>query len=300
MKKIFPKEAIIGVAVVASLVILYLGIEFLKGVNIFQPSNFYYVMLDDVTGIDVSSPVTINGYQVGLVRSIEYDYQSNGAMKVELNLDRQLRIPKGSRAEKAQTLLGVGSIDIKLTKGSEYYAAGDVLPGGIATGLMESVAAEVMPSVNDMLPKIDSIMTNINRLTASPALYSSIDRLDLITRNLEAMTRALNTSASSQLPPILSNANDVSHDLTVISADLKQLTAQLKGMPIDAAMANVNTTTANLANMTSKLNSRNSTLGLLINDRALYDHLNSTINDLDSILIDLKAHPKKYVNFKLL
>lgn len=300
MKKLFPKEALIGVAVVASLAILYLGIEFLKGVNIFHPANFYYVMLDDVTGIDVSSPVTINGYQVGLVRSIDYDYETNGYMKVELNLDRKLRIPKGSRAEKAQTLLGVGSIDIKLTKAPDFYEAGAVLPGGNAVGLMDNVASEIMPTVNDMLPKLDSIMTNINRLTASPALYSSVERLDKITQNIEAMSRALNASASQQLPPMLANVGTVASDLTVISDDLKQLTAQLKALPLDATMANVNTTTANLATMTGKLNSKSSTLGLLLNDRALYDHINSTISDLDSILIDLKAHPKKYVNFKLL
>ena len=97
MKKYFTKEVKIAISVIISAVILYFGIEFLKGVNLMQPSNYYYVKYANVTGLTVSTPVTVDGFKVGLVRNIEYDYDAYHGAVVEVMLDKKLKVPEGSK-----------------------------------------------------------------------------------------------------------------------------------------------------------------------------------------------------------
>ncbi len=106
MKKIFRKEVIIGLIVALSIVVLVVGIDFLKGVNVFKAANYYYVTYTNVEGLAVSAPVSVNGYKVGLVRDISYEYDNPGHVRVELSLDKSLRVPRALRPCLAQTCLG--------------------------------------------------------------------------------------------------------------------------------------------------------------------------------------------------
>ena len=113
MKQIFRREVMIGLLVILALVLLYFGINFLKGVNIFKAANYYYASYNNVEGLAVSAPVTLNGYKIGLVRSISYDYNRPGNVIVEMSVDKSLRLPKGSTASLGSDLLGTASIDRK-------------------------------------------------------------------------------------------------------------------------------------------------------------------------------------------
>lgn len=299
MKKLFSKEIKIGFTVLLSLALLFFGIDYLKGVNIFTPSNFYFVKYTNVNGLTISAPVTINGFQVGLVRDISYDYSDNGNMIVELSLDKDLKLPKGTQAMIATDLLGTGSISLILAQNPAFYESGAYLVGTNQKGMMDDVNAKIMPAFVQMLPKIDSIVTNLNALTANPALYASISRLDQITKNIEQTTKVLNMVMANQLPGTMGNVREVSNNLNTISADLVDLSSTLKKLPIDSTMNHLNATTRNLSAVTNQLTKTESTLGLLLNDRQLYNHLNGTISNVDSLLIDLRLHPKRYVNFKL-
>ena len=61
MKKIFTKEIIIGASVLLSLLILFFGIDYLKGINIFKSANYYFASYTNVAGLAQSAPVTLNG-----------------------------------------------------------------------------------------------------------------------------------------------------------------------------------------------------------------------------------------------
>ena len=294
MKNFFSKEVKIAIAVIISLAVLFWGIEYLKGVNLFKPANFYYVEFKNVNGLTDSAPVTINGYQIGLVREINYDYNT-GALVVLLGLEKDLRIPTGSKAVLATDLLGTAQIQLELAQSDTYYEVGGKIPGENAIGMMDKVGGELLPSVADLLPKVDSILTGLNAIVSNPALQQSVGRIDAITADLEASSREL----SQMLPTIMSNVEGATANLDSISGNLTGLSAKLSDMPIDTTVANINATVAQLNDMTAKLNSTESSLGLLLNDRGLYDHLDGAVTSLDSLFIDIKKNPKRYVTIKV-
>ena len=294
MKKFFSKEVKIAIAVIISLAVLFWGIEYLKGVNLFKPANFYYVEFKNVNGLTDSAPVTINGYQIGLVREINYDYNT-GALVVLLGLEKDLRIPTGSKAVLATDLLGTAQIQLELAQSDTYYEVGGKIPGENAIGMMDKVGGELLPSVADLLSKVDSILTGLNAIVSNPALQQSVGRIDAITADLEASSREL----SQMLPTIMSNVEGATANLDSISGNLTGLSAKLSDMPIDTTVANINATVAQLNDMTAKLNSTESSLGLLLNDRGLYDHLDGAVTSLDSLFIDIKKNPKRYVTIKV-
>lgn len=301
MKSQYSREIKIGAAVLIALVALIFGINYLKGVNLFKASNYYFVSYTNVTGLSQSAPVTLNGYKVGLVRSIEYEYDNPGHVLVELSLDRKLRIPQGSKAVIVTDMLGTSTVDLQMAPGQNFCEVGARLEGAEGAGLMDKVGNELMPTIMQIAPHIDSLVVALTRVAADPALLNAVKRLDVIMANLETTTNHLN-KAMSTVPTLVGNANGtlanikvMSEDLTKVSSALAVISEDLKNMPLESTMENINNITANLDRATEQLNSTNSSLGLLLNDPVLYNNLNNSAAHVDSILIDLKRQPKRYI-----
>ena len=302
MKHSYSKEIKISIAAITCLILLYVGIEFLKGVNIFKPGNYYTVRYENVTGLTISAPVTINGFKVGLVREITYDNESkNGSIIVELNLDKNIKLPEGTIALLATDLLGTASIQLQLNTAENvnYYPVGTELPSKNAMGLMGEIDSKVMPAINNILPKIDTLLANLNKITGSQSLINSLNKIEPIVANLESTTASLNKMMSNQVPATLNNLSEISVNINTITADLTHVSNTLKQLPIDSTIHSLNNTLNDVNHLTQQLNGTDSSIGLLLNDTGLYYNINNTIKDLDSIMIDLRHNPKKYVNFKL-
>ena len=298
MKKFFRKEVKIAIAVIISLAFLFWGIEYLKGINLFKPVNFYYVHFKNVDGLTDSAPVTVNGYQVGQVREIIYDYDT-GNLRVLLSMDKSLRIPLKSEAVITSDVLGTAQIELNLSNNKEYYKVGDELVGTSEAGLMDNVSNELLPSVAAIMPKIDSLLTNLNKVVSNPALNKSLNRLDNITANLEKSSRQLSVVMGHSVPCILDNVGGITKNIDAMTGDLKDVAASLKTLPLDSTMNYVNSTASNLKQITDKVNSTDSSIGLLLNDKGLYNHIDHTVLSLDSLFMDLKKNPKRYVTFKI-
>lgn len=306
MNKLKSKEFIIGLCVIVALAILFFGINYLKGINLFTPANFYTVRYDNVAGLETAAAVTIDGYKVGQVRDIEFDYDKPGKIKVTLALNKSLRVPVDSRAIITPSLLSGPSIEIVLGKSSKLIELGSEIPAGAATDLMSAVNQEIMPKVLQILPTLDSLMINlnataqnINTLSSHPALYSSVTRLDQIMANVADLSATLKAS-SNQVPGILGNARSITTHLDSVTANLTLLSAQLKALPLQGTMDNVMATTDNLRQLSNQLNSPNGTLGQLMHNPELYNRLNRVTADIDSLILDIKANPKRYISIKLL
>lgn len=300
MKKFFSKEVMIAAAVLFSVAVLYWGINYLKGVNLFTPSNFYKVTYTQVNGLQISAPVTINGFQVGLVNNISYDYSDNGKLIVELSLDKKLRLPVGTEALIVTDMLGTSTVALSLGQGTNQFCeVGAEIPGRVQGGLMDNVSKDLMPALAVMLPKVDSILTSINTVLANPALNESVTRLNAISANLENVTAQLNKTMSGNVPAIMDNANAITADLKTVSANLAEMTNELNSLPLDSTMHSLNATMANVKEITDAVNSKDSSIGLLLNDKRLYEHADQTVLSLDSLFKDIKANPKRYINVKV-
>ena len=299
MKKLFRKELLIGTCVLAALAILFFGIDFLKGINLFHAANYYYASYTNVNGLAISAPVTVNGFKVGQVRAISYQYDNPGHVLVEMSLDREMQLPRGTEAVLATDMLGTSTIALNLGKSNEMYAVGDSLKGVQAVGLMDGLSNDLMPGITAVIPKVDTLLTTTNRLLADPALAASIQRLDNITRNLAATTVNLNRTVAA-LPPITGDVKAITGNFVTTSDNLSAFTTDLNRMPLDSIARQLEITTNNLRLLTEQLNNNESSLGLLMHDPSLYNNINSTVQSLDSLFTDIKARPKRYINIKLL
>lgn len=300
MKKFFSKELIIGISVIAAIAILFFGIDYLKGINLFSPANFYYASYDNVAGLEVSAPVTVDGYKVGQVREIQFDYNKPGKIKVLLALNKELSIPVDSKATMGSTLMSGNFIEIHLGKSSKKIPVGGDIEAVAASDLMASLTNDIMPAVNSILPQVDSLLANLNKLAGDPALLASIQRLDGITGNVLGATEGLKATIGKDVPRLMRNVNSITTGLDTVTANLGILSAQLKSLPINTTVENVNELTSNLTRFSKQLNDPNSTLGMLMNDPELYKKLNRVAADVDSLIVDIKKNPKRYINIKLL
>jgi phospholipid/cholesterol/gamma-HCH transport system substrate-binding protein len=289
------KEVTIAITACVAVVILFFGLNFLKGMTIFSSDNSYYVRFHDIQGLSKANPIYADGYKVGVVKDIYYDYDGNGDVIVKFDVDNNLRIPKGSTAEVGSDLMGNVKMNLLMANNPrERVNPGDTIQGATNSGLMGRVA-QILPTVEALVPKIDSILTSVNALLADPALAATLHNAQQITSNLTTTSQQLNVlmaNLNKSVPGMLNKA-----DATL--ANTQKLTNNLAAVDIQTTMNEVNSTISNLKTFTDNLNNGKGSLGLLMNDPGLYNNLNATMSSADSLLIDLKAHPKRYVHFSL-
>lgn len=293
--KFFNKEVKIALVAICGLVILFFGMNYLKGLNLFESDNKYYISFSDISGLASSSPIYADGYQVGVVKSIKYDYNKRGGIIVEASIDEQLRIPKGSSAEIVSDMLGNVKVNLLLANNPrERVMPGETIQGGINDGALGQMKG-MIPTVMQILPKIDSILTSVNTLLANPAIARSIQNTEAVTGELTVTTKRLNNIVAHlerSVPGMLNNTDSLLHNANTLAKNVNRI-------DVAGTMARVDETLANMERFTEQLNNTTGTLGKLMHDPTLYDNLSNTMRSADSLLIDLKAHPKRYVHFSL-
>lgn len=293
--KYFTKEVKIAVVAIVGLVVLFLGMNFLKGLDLFSSDTRYYISFKNISGLSASSPIYADGYKVGVVRSIDYDYAQSKDIVVSVDINKDMRIPKGSSAEIVSDLMGNVKINLLLANNPrERVNEGETIVGDINDGAMGQMK-DLIPVVQQMLPKLDSILTSVNALLADPSIANSLHNVETITGNLTVSSRELNTmlgNLNRSMPGLLAKADKVMDNAN-------NVTAKLGNVDVEGTMNKVNATLDNVQAFTEQLNNNQGSLGLLMRDPNLYYNLNSTVKSADSLLIDLKAHPKRYVHFSI-
>ena len=295
MNKIFTKEVKIALVAIVALVLLFFGLNFLKGLTLFSSSATYNMSFKDLKGLSESTAIYADGYKVGTVTSIEYDYENAGNVLVKCDIDPQLRIPKGSQAEIESDLMGNIKVNLLLANNPKEK----IEPGGLIMGIdgkgMMAQFQEVLPTVMAIVPKLDSIVTTVNTILANPSIVNILRNAEDMTANLKVTTSELNSLAmqlNRSVPGMMQHAN-------ATLQNTETLTGNLAKVDVDATMKKIDNTLDNLEQMSKALNNREGTLGLLMYDKGVYNNLNSTMRHADSLMIDLKAHPKRYVHFSV-
>ena len=293
MKK-YNKEIQIALVAILGVIVLYYGMNFLKGLTISTESN-YYVKFSDISGLSNSCPVYANGYRVGVVQNIIYDYKNQDNIVAVLEIDDEMRVPKGTKADIVSDFLGNIKLVLKLgDRAAGFLEPEDTIAGDQDMGALSKVG-EMLPQVQSLLPKLDSILVSVNALLADPAIANSLHNIDQITGSLTSTSRELNrltASLNQQMPQMLENADGM-------LANANNLTRNLSELDLASTMNRVDNTLRNVEQMTAKLNSNEGTLGLLMRDPGLYNNLNATMIHADSLMIDLRQHPKRYVHFSV-
>ena len=182
MKKIGNREFKIGIVTIICLLILFFGIDYLKGINILKPENYFYVKYKNVAGLSVTGAVNLDGYKVGIIRDITYDYSDPGNILVEISIDKKLKLPHGSKAVIVPELLGSAFIELKLDSNkNSFYNVGDTLKGENNFGIMDEVS-NMIPTVEKLLPKIDSILSGLDNIVNHSNLKETFVNLNSIDR----------------------------------------------------------------------------------------------------------------------
>lgn len=290
--KLLSREFIIGAIGIVALLLLYFLINFFKGIDLFKMGERYYVKFDNVSQLVSSSPVYLNGFKAGNVRNITYDFADMKNIVVEIEIDKRLRIPKGSLAKITTHMLGGADISIELSHESEILVPGDTLKGILDRGIAGEASDKIMPAFDRIMPRIDSILVSLNTLLANPSLAASVENTAQLTKELNTTTRQLNALLADDVPQITERMVQIEEDMLAVSSQLKDVDYNELFGKIDSALSNIQ-------QITAEINNGEGTVGELVKNKELYDRLNSTCEAATQLLEDLRKNPKRYVHFSI-
>ncbi len=286
------KETKIGLTGAIALVLLFLGINFLKGAKLFSTQNTYYIRFSNAKALSKNSTVYADGYDVGRVSNILYDYNRPGQVLVAIEVERGLRIPRGSSARLDEAVLGGCTLNLLLTTNlTDAYHPGDTIQGSDANGLL-SKAADMMPQIEQTVARVDSLLASLNRLVESPHVQAILQNTEEVTAHLNQSSQQLNSLLKNDVPQMTSTFNRAGENVVTLTENLNQLQLQ-------ATLDSVNTAVGSLHKLLAQAQDPDGTLGRMMNDPTLYNNLNHTIQSADSLVTDLKTNPKRYVHFSV-
>ncbi|MBP5240347.1 MAG: MCE family protein [Bacteroidales bacterium] len=287
------REVKIGLTGIVALVVLFIIINFLQGSSLFTTQDTYYINFRNAKALAKSSPVYADGYNVGIVSNIHYDYDHPGSgVIVEIAVEHGMRVPAGTVAVLDEAMLGGCTLNLLMGNSPvERFAPGDTLPSEANNGLM-SRAAELLPKLEQTMAKVDTLLTTLNTVAGDPNIRAILSNTNELTANLGQTSRSLNQLLEKDVPAMTQTFNQAGQNVVALTDSLRQL-------DLAATLSKVNGVVSNVDQMTARLNSKDNNVGLLLNDTTLYGNLTRTTLDAARLLEDLKAHPKRYVHFSV-
>jgi len=311
-------EVVIGAIVIVILAVVYFGVSFLKGVNIFSSQKKFYAIYEEIGGLDVSSPVIINGFKIGIVKSIELESNGSGRLVVEVVLNNtEVAIPKDSQLKIYDSdFFGGKAIQIVLGDSSVMANSKDTLFAVLEKGFAETLKNEIDPikqKSTQIFQGVDSVLSTLQRTLNNsgaeglPSLFSSLQRT---MNNLEATSANLNVliaNNSGRVSEIISNAQSLSSTLKANNEridqaikNITQFTDTLSRIRLTTTLYKVDQAMGHFEEVMTKVNSGQGTLGKLVNSDSLHHELVTATHSLDMLLDDMRKHPKNYVSFSLM
>lgn len=302
----------LGLLVIACLTILVWGINYLKGIDILRSNSRYYVIFDKIDGLLESSPVNINGYQVGQVTEIKFLGDYSGRLIATLSLRGDFKIGKGSVAKIVSSdIMGTKSIKMEIIRSTEYYHENDTIPGAVEGDLKEQVSMQVLPikaKAEQLMASLDSaitVFTYVFNKNTRDNLTESFENINNTIAHIESVSAELDKIfGTGKINSIVQNLDSISGSVTKNSANVTRMVSNLTSLSdtlstlkISPLFNNLKSSVAGIDTILQKLNSDENSAGLLINDKALYQNLNNLASSLDLLLQDVRNNPKRYVHF---
>ena len=305
-------ETKVGILTITALTILILGFNFLKGKNIFSKSKKIYAVFSDLGTLEKSNEVKINGLPIGAVYDKKELDKAVSGIVVSINLTRDINIPDNSVAFISSGLVGASYIVIEKGNSTSYLKAGDTMKTRSENGILGDVKAQLNPTLSKVRDVLDSL---IGTLGGVNKVFNAENKNNIMQTmaNLNRASSALNGLLDNQTGPIAKTLNDANEITTGLKKNTENITltitnaktaseklAALELQPtIDSLNAMISELKATSALISGKMNSRDGTLGALLNDKTLYNKLNDAILSAEILMDDLRTHPKRYVNLSI-
>ena len=282
------REIKVGVLAAVCLFLLFFGFNFLKGVNIFSPTNSYHGVFSHLHGLEEQAAVYIQGYKVGQVDAIHYDFTRDSAFVVDISIRKDIVLPQGTElALIADGLLGGKALELHFPDSSantgNHIAQGSFLPTVYVPGLVESVQSELLAHVGEAVAHIDNLVTELQGQVEGDHIKSALKNVDRVSGDLTYVSADLKRLMATQVPSIVNNADTAIANLNVVVADIKAADLKATVARVDTAVENVNALVTEVREPI----------------KPILQHMDAAVVSADSLLVDLKAHPKRYVHFSL-
>ncbi|GAA4449619.1 MlaD family protein [Rurimicrobium arvi] len=304
------KEAKTGLMVAISIAVIAVGTYYLKGFNLFSSEKKYYCYFDNVEGLAESSTVQVKGKVVGNVTRIIL--QGNDKVKVEIGVSKKVQLPQGTVAAIfSPDLMSAKSLKLELGNSSTILNAEAEIPTKIIPGPIDKITGQldpIMTNAGQVILRLDSVMLAIQTVLDAETqqnLHQSMASLETTMRNFASLSASLNRE-SAQLAGVIRNANSItaniarnSDNIDGIMTNLRSTTDKLSKAELDQMVNKLEQTLNETQILMGKINRGEGSLGMMANDKQLYNNLSSSLTSLDKLLDDLKKHPSRYINIRL-
>ena len=304
------REVKVGIVSIVVVFILILGINYLKGTNIFKNNITFYALYQNIDGLQIGAPVTVSGFKVGSVTDIDMLTESNNNLLVTINIEKELVVPKESILKIVnQDLMGTKGVNLIFSSSSDNASSGDTLSSSLESSLQEEVNAQILPfkrKAEELIVSIDSVMmivTAVLNKDARKDLSKSIESLgetfSLMSSSMKKVDGIIDANEEKisniifNMESILSNIEESNSNVNSILSNMSLISDSLSNSNLTSLVNNFNT-------LMTQINSKEGSAGLLLNDDKLYTNLEKTTKELSELIKDIKDNPKRYINFSLI
>ena len=297
------KELKIGFVALLAIVALFIGVNYLKGLDVLNPSRKFYAKYENIGGLKVGSSVFVNGYQVGMVSNIDLLANENQQLLVTISIEKDFDIHKNSILKIVnQDLMGTKSVNLILGDAASFAVDEDTLISGMEGSLQEEVSAQILPikiKTEELIGSIDSVMKIITAILDKDARENLSNSL----QSLDQTFLLMNQSMIKVNQIVDQNDERISSIVKNLEANNDEITNILKNfsnISDDIAQSNIKNLLTSLSAASKKINDSEGSLGMLINDKDLYLNLEKSSKELEALIKDIKANPKRYVSFSII
>ena len=304
------KEFKIGFFAIVSIIALVFGVNYLKGINILNDNRDFYAVYEDIGGLQVGSPVMVNGYKVGMVSNIDLLIEQNQNLLVTISLDKEFDMSTNTVCKIVnQDLMGTKGIALVLGDNHELLTSRDTIISGIEGSLQDEVNAQILPLKNkaeELIGSIDSVMMIVTAVLNKDTRDNLRNSLSSLDKTFELMSLTMVKVDSmidindERIANVVKNLESITSNLESSNGEIKNILTNFSSLSDSLAKADIGSVLQNVSDITTKINNGEGSIGLLLKDDKIYTNFEKSTRELASLLEDIKKNPSRYVNFSII
>ena len=304
------KELKIGFFAIASIIALIFGVNYLKGINLINDNSEFYSVYENIGGLQVGSPVLVNGYKVGLVSSIDLLTEQKQNLLVTISLNKEFDIAINTVCKIInQDLMGTKGVALILGDSDELVMSGDTLISGIEGSLQDEVNAQILPlkiKAEELIGSVDSLMMIVTAVLNKDTRDNLKNSLSSLDKTFELMSKTMEKVDSmvdlndDRISKVIKNLESITSNLESSNGEIKNILMNFSSLSDSLAKGNIAAVLQNVSDITSKINNGEGSIGLLLKDDKIYANFEKSTRELASLLEDIKNNPSRYVNFSII